>query len=74
MPRKRILSVCRAVEKLNAKGLGITLTVAGAIGRDSDEIDRYPFVRDLGIISHRDLMREYHKNKIFIQKSVFETF
>ena len=74
MPRKRILSVCRAVEKLNAKGLGITLTVAGATGRDSDEIDRYPFVRDLGIISHRDLMREYHKNKIFIQNSVFETF
>ena len=74
MPRKCIINICKAVEKLNIKGHNITLTVAGDRGADSDAIAAYPFVRDVGLISHDELMREYHRNKIFIQNSVFETF
>ncbi len=74
MPRKRIVNICRAVEQLNENGHNITLTVAGDKGADSDVIDSYPFVKDLGIISHKELMRQFHKNKLFIQNSVFETF
>ena len=74
MPRKCIINVCKAIEKLNAKGHNITLTVAGAEGADSKVINSYPFVKNLGLISHEELMREYHKNKIFVQNSVFETF
>ncbi|MBQ9605649.1 MAG: glycosyltransferase family 4 protein [Lachnospiraceae bacterium] len=74
MPRKCIINVCKAVEKLNQKGHNITLTVAGDTGADSVAIDSYPFVRDIGLVSHDELMREYHKNKVFVQNSVFETF
>ncbi|MCR5747450.1 MAG: glycosyltransferase family 4 protein [Lachnospiraceae bacterium] len=74
MPRKRILNICKAVQMLNDRGCSITLTVAGDKGADSEAIASYPFVRDLGIIPHNELMREYHSNKIFIQASVFETF
>ncbi len=74
MPRKCIINVCRAIERLNAAGHNITLTVAGDKGADSEAIDAYPFVRNLGLISHEELMREYHRNKIFVQNSVFETF
>ncbi|MBQ7583475.1 MAG: glycosyltransferase family 4 protein [Lachnospiraceae bacterium] len=74
MPRKCIVNVCRAIEKLNQRGHNITLTVVGDKGADSGTIDAYPFVKDLGLISHEELMREYHKNKVFIQNSVFETF
>lgn len=74
MPRKCIINVCKAIEKLNANGHSLTLTVAGDKGADSDKIAAYPFVRDIGLVSHEELMREYHRNRIFIQNSVFETF
>lgn len=74
MPRKRIINVCRAVEMLNRKGHSITLKVAGDRGADSEAIDSFPFVKDLGLLPHDELMREYHRNKIFVQDSVFETF
>ena len=74
MPRKCIINICRAIDRLNAKGHDITLTVAGDRGADSDAIDAYPFVRDIGLVSHEELMREYHRNKIFVQNSIFETF
>ena len=74
MPRKCIINVCKAIERLNGKGHDIILTVAGDKGADTEAIAAYPFVRDIGLISHEELMREYHRNKIFIQNSVFETF
>lgn len=74
MPRKCIINICRAVELLNKKGHSITLTVAGDKGADSGAIAAFPFVRDLGLISHEELMREYHRNRVFVQNSVFETF
>ncbi|MCR5773730.1 MAG: glycosyltransferase family 4 protein [Lachnospiraceae bacterium] len=74
LPRKCVINVCKAVERLNASGHDITLTVAGKRGADSEAIDAYPFVRDIGVVSHEELLREYKKNKIFIQNSVFETF
>ena len=74
MPRKCIINICKAVEILNKRGHDITLTVAGDKGADSEVIASYPFVKDLGLISHEELMREYHKNRVFVQNSVFETF
>lgn len=74
MPRKRILNICKAISILNEGGRSITLTVAGDKGEDSEAIRSYPFVKDLGIISHEELMKEFHKHKLFIQNSVFETF
>ncbi|MBQ4482954.1 MAG: glycosyltransferase family 4 protein [Lachnospiraceae bacterium] len=74
MPRKCIINICKAVEILNKRGHDITLTVAGDKGADSEAIASYPFVKDLGLISHEELMREYHKNRVFVQNSVFETF
>ena len=48
--------------------------MAGDRGADSEAIAVYPFVRDVGLVSHDELMKEYHKNRIFVQNSVFETF
>ncbi len=76
MPRKRILNLCRALEELRKeeKYRDITLTVVGDSGADSVAINAYPFVKNLGIISHEELIREYWVHKLFIQNSVFESF
>lgn len=75
MPRKRIRNICRAVGRLRERGMTeLVLTVAGARGADSDEIDAYDFVKDVGIVSQDELIKLYHQNRIFIQDSCFETF
>ncbi len=75
MPRKGIVNICKAIEKLKSAGLpDITLTVAGDQGADTQEIDSYDFVNNVGIVDHKELMELYHKNKLFIQNSSFETF
>jgi len=75
MPRKAIVNICKAVERLTAEGFDdITLTVVGDKGADSQEIDSYPFVRNEGLVSHERLMELYHKSRLFIQNSRFETF
>lgn len=75
MPRKRIINICRAVQKLRDQGYtGLTLTVAGDTGADSDAIDAYDFVHNVGIVSQSELMKLYHQNRLFIQDSCFETF
>lgn len=75
MPRKRIINICRAVKQLRENGAGdLVLTVAGARGADSDKIDSYDFVHDVGIVSQEELKKLYHKNRIFVQNSCFETF
>ncbi|MCR5651528.1 MAG: glycosyltransferase family 4 protein [Lachnospiraceae bacterium] len=75
MPRKGIVNICRAVEKLIDEGVSdITLTVCGDEGADTKEIDSYPFVKNEGLVSHERLMELYRKNRLFIQNSRFETF
>ncbi len=75
MPRKRIAVLCKALQKLIDEGnQDITLTVAGDTGADSDLINSYPFVRNVGLVSHEKLMELYRSNKLFVQNSCFETF
>ncbi|MBR5376700.1 MAG: glycosyltransferase family 4 protein [Lachnospiraceae bacterium] len=75
MPRKGIVNICRAIEKLISEGYDdITLTVCGDEGADTDEINSFPFVKNEGLVSHERLMELYRKNRLFIQNSRFETF
>ncbi len=75
MPRKKIVNLCKALQKLKDEGLdGLTLTVAGDEGADSGEIDSFEFVNNVGLVPHEKLIELYHKNKLFIQNSCFETF
>lgn len=74
MPRKRIVNICKAIRLLNEEGMNIKLVVAGDKGLDSDEINSYSFVENLGIIEHSKLMEELQKAHIFVQNSCFETF
>lgn len=75
MPRKRIANLCLAVERLRKSGHeNLTLTVAGDRGADSARIDAFDFVKDVGIVSQSELMKLYHRNRLFIQNSCFETF
>ncbi|MBO4374955.1 MAG: glycosyltransferase family 4 protein [Lachnospiraceae bacterium] len=75
MPRKGIVNICRAVEKLTKEGYpGLTLTVCGDYGADTEKIDSFPFVKNEGLVSHDRLMELYKKNRLFIQNSRFETF
>ncbi len=75
MPRKAIVNICKAVERLKTEGYDkLTLTVVGDKGADTDEIMSYPFVKNEGLVSHERLMRLYQKSRLFIQNSRFETF
>lgn len=74
MPRKRILSVCKAIEILNQKGYALKLTVAGDKGNDSEAINAYSFVENVGLIPQKDIWKYYHTSRLFIQNSCFETF
>lgn len=74
MPRKRIRNVCKAIQCLNEKGYHLTLSVAGDEGKDTEEIRRYPFVEDHGILGKKEMEELYFSSRIFIQNSCFETF
>lgn len=74
MPRKRIVIVCRAIQNLIDKGMDITLTVAGDNGLDSDKIDEFEFVENIGLVNHDRMIKELQGSKLFIQNSCFETF
>ncbi len=74
MPRKRIRVICRAVDILVNRGMDVSLTVAGAPGLDSKEIDKWDFVNDPGLVTGEKMQKLYRSSRIFIQNSVFETF
>ena len=75
MPRKGIVNICKAIKKLKESGITeIKLIVAGDEGADTEEINSYDFVENVGLISHDELIKLYQKNKLFIQNSSFETF
>ncbi len=74
MPRKRINRICQAIELLLPKRPGLKLVVAGAEGAFSEEIRRYPFVRDLGILDKESIRKLFRSSSLFIQNSCFETF
>ncbi len=76
MPRKKIKVVCKAIALLrNEKGYeDVTLTVTGAVGDDSEEINAYDFVDNRGLVSHEENMRILNECTLFVQNSSFETF
>lgn len=75
MPRKMIRYICEAVERLNKTAeTPYSLVVIGDVGFDTNEINRYPFVRNEGIVPFDRTVQLLHASKLFIQNSSFETF
>lgn len=75
MPRKMILQICVAIERINAKtNTPLTLYVIGKDGKDTEAINKYPFVKNLGLVSAEKKEELFKECGIFIQNSCFETF
>lgn len=75
MPRKMILHICVAIEQINAESdEKMELFVIGKEGADTEAINKYPFVHDLGLVSAKKKEELFKECGIFIQNSCFETF
>ena len=76
MPRKRIRYIAQAVMLLRKDPAcrDLKLAVAGDTGKDSEVLDAYPCVDDLGLISHERCMDLLSSCALFVQNSCFETF
>jgi len=76
MPRKMIKFVCRAVEIMRRQDefCDAELIVIGAEGNDSDEINAYPFVKNLGLVPFSKTEELLRSSAVFVQNSCFETF
>ena len=71
MPRKMILHICGGIEKINAP---VELYVIGKEGADTEAINKYPFVKNLGLVPAEKKEELFRECGIFIQNSCFETF
>ena len=75
MPRKMILHICEGIGVINEKASKpLTLYVIGKEGADTDAINKYPFVKNLGLVSAEKKEELFKECGIFIQNSCFETF
>ncbi|MFE4759419.1 glycosyltransferase family 4 protein [Bacillus mycoides] len=75
MPRKKIKSICKAIELLNQQEkISLNLIVIGNEGKDLEEILLYPFVKYFSKVPHSEMLVYYQKAKLFVQNSSFETF
>ncbi len=75
MPRKKIRHICEAVEILREEyDKELYLCVIGDKGADSDVIDSYGFVQNLGLVPFEKTKRLFAKAALFVQNSCFETF
>lgn len=76
MPRKNILSLCKAIEQIYQEepNCMLKLIVLGAEGKDSAALRKYPFVEDRGLVSHKETLACMAESTLFIQNSSFETF
>lgn len=75
MPRKKIKHICEAVEILRQTyDADLRLTVVGAVGADSEAINAYPFVDNLGKVAFDETVKLFQKADVFVQNSSFETF
>lgn len=77
MPRKKIIELCKAVELINSedsRAEKVKLYVIGKDGYDTDEINKYSFVENLGLVSAERKEELFKECGIFIQNSCFETF
>lgn len=75
MPRKKIIEICKAIEIINKDNNDpVTLYVIGKDGADTEVINKYPFVKNLGLVSAEKKEELFKDCGIFIQNSCFETF
>ncbi len=75
MPRKQIRYICAAIEKLRREyDKDLYLCVAGDKGADTEVIDSYGFVKDLGIVPFEETKALFGRAALFVQNSSFETF
>lgn len=75
MPRKKIINICRAVEKLRQDyDPGLYVCVIGAAGADSDAIDAFDLTDDRGIVPFEEACALFDRAALFVQNSCFETF
>ena len=76
MPRKNILSLCKAIEQIYQEepDCPLKLIVLGAEGKDSAALRKYPFVEDRGLVSHKETLACMAESTLYIQNSSFETF
>lgn len=75
MPRKKIKHICEAITKLQDKyDNELKLVVIGANGDDTDEINKYPFVDNRGLVSRGKASDILNEATVFVQNSCFETF
>ncbi len=75
VPEKNMLPLCRAVESWNRKHEGqVRLLIAGANGRDTEEIRRYDCVEYLGSLPHEQVLGLLQESQIYVQNSYLETF
>ncbi|MBR1891971.1 MAG: glycosyltransferase family 4 protein [Lachnospiraceae bacterium] len=75
MPRKRIVNICEAIGILRKEGYpNLHLIVAGAEGEDTDKINSYDYVENIGLVDAKKMQETYRNCRLFIQNSIFETF
>ncbi|MCR4923553.1 MAG: glycosyltransferase family 4 protein [Lachnospiraceae bacterium] len=76
MPRKRIVNICKAIERLKREEefKDLTLKVIGAEGLDSQAINSYRFVKNYGLVDKNRAEEIMRSSGLFIQNSCFETF
>ncbi|MCW8333621.1 glycosyltransferase family 4 protein [Vibrio paucivorans] len=72
---KRILSVCRAFEKLPLEiKQTYRIIVYGEEGSDSDLLQSFDFVTFRGFVAQEELLREMSRAEIYVQYSKYEPF
>ena len=76
MPRKKIKYICQAVEQMrrNEAYADTELIVIGAEGLDTEEINSYSFVKNLGLVPYKQTEELLRSSQVFVQNSCFETF
>ena len=76
MPRKKIKYIAEAVTLIREEDefYDVRLVVVGDKGLDTDEINAYSCVSNLGLVDHDTCMRLLDQSALFVQNSCFETF
>ncbi len=67
-------TVCKAVEKLIAKGYECHVYVFGRFYEDNEDITHYPFVKVMGHLDKEDYYNALDKISLFVVDSVAEPF
>ncbi|MBO4902146.1 MAG: glycosyltransferase family 4 protein [Lachnospiraceae bacterium] len=76
MPRKQIRYIAEAVMLLKEEPAyaDAELVVIGDKGLDTDALNAFPCVQNLGLVSYAETLRLLQSAELFIQNSCFETF